>query len=270
MAQKQWIGSKIIHKEVTDSTNTDAARMSEDLPHGAVITADMQTAGKGRRGRLWISRAYENLYFSLLLKPEFAPDKASMLTLVMALAAARGIELVYGDIQPGQVQIKWPNDIVINGKKVCGILTEMQVVAGRIKHVIIGVGVNVHQQDFSEDELVHASSLDLELSHIPWKSVKHPAEREIRMELMHAILAQFEVYYGRFCVSENLKPLQELYENRLVNLGREVQVLDPGGSFTGVALGIDEQGQLVVQRTDGSRTKVYAGEVSVRGLYGYV
>ena len=100
--------------------------------------------------------------------------------------------------------------------------------------------------------------------------MKHPAEREIRMELMHAILAQFEVYYGRFCVSENLKPLQELYENRLVNLGREVQVLDPGGSFTGVALGIDEQGQLVVQRTDGSRTKVYAGEVSVRGLYGYV
>lgn len=278
------IGNKIIHKEITGSTNADAAAMAEELPHGAVITADAQTAGRGRRGRAWVSRGGENLYFSLLLRPDFAPDKAPMLTLIMALAVARGIELVYD--AAGAVQIKWPNDIVIHGKKVCGILTEMQVEAGRIGHVVIGVGVNVRQRDFSGEGLEHASSLDMELGDAsgrtdnlsfggrmamrPLDESPAQSDRDIREILLQVILTQFEQYYRQFCEAESLQPLHEAYQTRLVNLGKGVKVLDPCGSFRGVALGIDEQGQLLVQKADGSRVSIYSGEVSVRGLYGYV
>lgn len=266
----KWVGTKLIHKHVTGSTNLDAAALSGELPHGAVVVADQQTAGRGRRGRTWASHAGENLYFSLLLKPDFLPDMGPMLTLIMALAVAEGIELA-GDgtgRYVNEAQIKWPNDIVIHGKKVCGILTEMQLEAGQIKHVVIGVGVNVSHRAFATEGLAHASSLEQELGGV-WKSPVNP-EAGIRELLLNAILTQFERYYEQFCQAGSLIPLRENYQARLVNLGREVQVLDPGGSFNGAALGIDEQGRLIVQKADGTVTKVYAGEVSVRGLYGYV
>ena len=122
---------RIIHKEITGSTNADAAALAGELSHGAVIWADVQTAGRGRRGRSWLSEGEGNLYFSLLLKPGFEPERASMLTLVMALAVAQEIQAILDAKQPDmafQVQIKWPNDIILNGRKVCGILTEMQAV----------------------------------------------------------------------------------------------------------------------------------------------
>ena len=257
----KWAGQTMIYKDVTGSTNEDAARMAEELPHGAVIVADAQTAGRGRRGRSWVSAPGENLYFSLLLKPDFAPEQASMLTLVMALAVAQGIEAVCGDVRkeaPG-VQIKWPNDIVIGGRKVCGILTEMQAVPGSIRHVVIGVGININQAVFEEEGLMHASSLYLATG------------RQIdRQGLLAEVLCRFETLYAAFCQAASLKPILKAYQDRLVNQGKEVRVLEPQGAYEGIALGVDEQGQLLVQRADGSVEAVYAGEVSVRGLYGYV
>lgn len=268
----KWAGQTMIYKDVTGSTNEDAARMAEELPHGAVIVADAQTAGRGRRGRSWVSAPGENLYFSLLLKPDFAPEQASMLTLVMALAVAQGIEAVYvgtrqtkathadelqSELQ--QVQIKWPNDIVIGGKKVCGILTEMQAVPGSIRHVVIGVGININQAVFEEEGLMHASSLYLATG------------RQIdRQGLLAEVLCRFETLYAAFCQAASLKPILKAYQDRLVNQGKEVRVLEPQGAYEGIALGVDEQGQLLVQRADGSVEAVYAGEVSVRGIYGYV
>ena len=245
----------IIYKGETDSTNLDVARLAEELSHGDVIVADAQTAGRGRRGRTWVSRKGENLYFSMLLKPDFAPEKASMLTLVMAMAVAQGMETVY-TCRP---QIKWPNDIVVNRRKVCGILTEMQVVPGAIKHVIIGVGINVNQMTFTEDGLAFASSLQKETGLIKDRKV-----------LLQEVLQQFERLYEEFCRAGSLLPMVPAYEARLANLGREVRVLDPKGEYQGVALGISEQGELLVRKVDGTEEKVYAGEVSVRGLYGYV
>ena len=245
----------IIYKEETDSTNLDAARLAEELSHGDVIVADAQTAGRGRRGRTWVSPKGENLYFSLLLKPDFAPEQASMLTIVMALAVVNGVEAVYG-CEP---QIKWPNDIVVNGRKVCGILTEMQVVPGAIKHVIIGVGINVNQMTFEGDSLKFATSLQ-----------KETGIRKERQELLDAVLQEFWQLYPEFCQVGTLQPIVEAYEARLANLGKEVCVLDPKGEYQGVALGINEQGELLVRKTDGTKEAVYAGEVSVRGLYGYV
>lgn len=250
-----WAGNKRIHKKETDSTNADAFRMAEALPHGAVITADSQLAGRGRRGRTWVSKAGENLYFSLLLKPDFEPDQASMLTLVMALAVARGIEAIYA-CKP---QIKWPNDIVVNGRKVCGILTEMQAVVGAVKHVIIGVGVNVDQTEFSGEGLEFAGSL--------FQETGKTSDHEI---LLAEILYQFEQLYERFCEEGSLGFMLHDYESRLANLGKEVQVLDPKGVYRGTALGMNDKGELLVRKQDETTEAVYAGEVSVRGLFGYV
>lgn len=263
---------KFIYYKETGSTNEDAARMAEELPHGAVIVADAQTAGRGRRGRSWVSAPGENLYFSLLLKPDFAPEQASMLTLVMALAVAQSIQAVYAGTRQTkathadelqselqQVQIKWPNDIVISGRKVSGILTEMQAVPGSIRYVVIGVGINVNQAVFEEEGLMHASSLYLATG-----------RRIDRQVLLTEVLCRFESLYEAFCQAASLKPMLEEYQRRLVNLGKEVRVLEPQGAYEGVALGIDEQGRLLVRKADGGVEAVYAGEVSVRGLYGYV
>lgn len=244
-----------IYKGETDSTNLEAGRLADEVSHGTVIVAERQTAGRGRRGRSWLSESGENLYFSLLLKPDFAPEQASMLTLVMAQAVAEGIDSMCGC----KCQIKWPNDIVLHGKKVCGILTEMQLEAGRIKHVIVGVGVNVNQTEFAGEGLTYAGSLHGELGF--WVD---------KDKLLAEILERFRGHYEVFCKAGSLKPIQKAYEDKLANYGKEVKVLDPKGTYQGVALGINDKGELLVRRADGTVEEVYAGEVSVRGLWGYV
>uniref|UniRef100_UPI0040578020 biotin--[acetyl-CoA-carboxylase] ligase n=1 Tax=Acetatifactor sp. TaxID=1872090 RepID=UPI0040578020 len=252
----------VYYFEQTDSTNIRAKQEAQaGAADGTVIVADMQTAGKGRRGRSWESPAGTNLYFTLIVKPDFSAEKASMLTLVMALAVAKGIEHTMGNISD-KLQIKWPNDIIINSRKVCGILTEMSLDAetpGKIAHVLIGVGINVHKQQFSKELMDKATDIETECG-----------QAVSRKELLKAVLEFFEEYYQIFTQSGDLSKLQELYNSRLVNKGREVRVLDPQGEFTGMADGINETGELCVTLPDGSITRVYAGEVSVRGIYGYV
>lgn len=250
-----WAGAHLMYFEELDSTNLEAVRQSAQSAHGTVIVAESQTAGRGRRGRSWVSPAGENLYFSLLLKPEFVPEQAAMLTLVMALATARAIQTVSGCA----CQIKWPNDIVLHGKKVCGILTEMQVAGGRISHVVIGVGVNANQMVFDTENLRHASSIQ--------KETGRAVEREA---LLVVLLSEFEKAYEEFCRSGSLETLRQEYESLLVNRGREVRILEPKGAWQGLAMGINEKGELLVQRADGTLEAVYAGEVSVRGLWDYV
>lgn len=244
-----------------DSTNAQAKRdAANGAEHGTLIVADMQTAGRGRRGRQWSSPAGANIYFTLLLRPGFAPDKASMLTLVMALAVAEGVKKAFSGIPdcpaPG---IKWPNDIVVNGRKVCGILTELSVKQERIDYVIIGVGVNVKRQEFAPELADKAASLEAECG----QSLSREA-------LLAYIMESFQEYYTLFEGQENLAGLRESYDRMLVNRNHEVCVLDPKGEYRGIATGITDTGELCVELPDGSQTKVYAGEVSVRGIYGYV
>ncbi len=242
--------------DVLESTNVTAKEeAAKGAESGTVIVADMQTAGRGRRGREWSSPAGKNLYFSLLLKPDFDPNMASMLTLVMALAVAKGME----QMMLPSVEIKWPNDIVMNGKKVCGILTEMGMKQNTIDYVIIGVGVNVCRQQFALELVEKATDLETVCG-----------QKIERNKLLEKILACFETYYAAFLQQGDLHNLREEYNSRLVNCGREVCILDPHGEYRGVATGITDTGELCVQLPDGSETKVYAGEVSVRGIYGYV
>lgn len=251
-----WAGQNVYYFTETDSTNIQAKRMGDQgAPHGTLAAAGQQTAGKGRRGRTWESPADQNIYMSLLLRPEIAPVKAPMLTLVMAYAAAMALRECTGL----DVQIKWPNDLVINGKKICGILTEMSTEIDYINYVVIGIGINTNIEQFPEELKQTATSLRIE------------AGRSIRRSpLIAAIMRWFEKAYAGFMKTEDLSGIQKAYNELLVNCGREVRVLEPKGEWQAEALGINDGGELLVRKVDGSETAVYAGEVSVRGIYGYV
>lgn len=251
----RWAGKHICYFKELDSTNIRAKQEADSgAVEGTLIVTDKQTAGRGRRGRSWNSPAGVNVYFTLILKPVYEPDKAAMVTLVMALAVAEGITLTCGL----DAEIKWPNDVVVNGKKVCGILTEMSMEHDRIRHVVVGVGVNAGLQEFPPEIAATAASLEAEC--------KRPVSRTA---LVANILEAFEKYYEGFRRELSLSGIREKYNGRLVNRDREVRVLDPKGEFQGVARGINEAGELLVEHDDGSVTAVFAGEVSVRGIYGY-
>ncbi|MEF2606243.1 MAG: biotin--[acetyl-CoA-carboxylase] ligase [Schaedlerella sp.] len=252
----RWAGQEIVCFTETDSTNVRARKLGENgAAHGTLVVAEQQTAGRGRRGRGWESPAGSSIYMSLLLRPEFLPNKAPMLTIVMAYSVATALREQTGL----DFRIKWPNDIVLNGKKVVGILTEMSTEIEYINHVVIGVGINVNTEAFPEEICATATSIRRE-SGKTWR----------RAELIAAILRQFEVQYERFVKEEDLAYLREAYDAILVNCNREVRILGEKDGYRAVALGIDDQGELLVRKEDGTVTSVYAGEVSVRGIYGYV
>ena len=251
----EWAGCEIYYFDSIDSTNTKAKELAEEgHPSGTLVVADRQTAGKGRRGRSWESPTGIGIFMTLMLKPEINPNNASMLTLVAAMATTRAIRRVTGV----PAMIKWPNDIVMNGKKVCGILTEMSAQFDYINHIVIGIGINVHNEDFPEEIAKTASSLYLE-----------SGQHIHRASLIEAFLAEFEDVYAEYLKTEDMEGLQKEYDAMLVNRGRQVRVLDPKEPFEGKAMGITKKGELIVDTWE-SRKLVSSGEVSVRGIYGYV
>ena len=248
--------NKIIYYKQLDSTNTKLTELArEGADHGTVVVADAQTAGKGRRGRTWESPAGENIYMSVLLRPTFDASLAPMLTLCMAYSVAKVLEAKGFE----DVKIKWPNDLVINGKKVCGILTEMQMNGSQIESVIVGVGINVNVQAFPEELISKATSLYLE------------GKRKINLEeLIKEVVEEFFSVYGQFCEEKNLSFIQDKYNELLINKGKEVRVLEPENEYTAYAKGISRTGELLVVMEDGTEKEIYAGEVSVRGIFGYI
>lgn len=268
--QTKWAGKHLHYHECIESTNTALRDLAmQGACHGTLVVADRQTAGRGRRGRSWESPASKNIYFSLLLRPTFTPDKASMLTLVMACAVTRGIEQALQEsasvaavpLKLSELQIKWPNDILLNQKKICGILTELHMSPENANEysVIIGVGINVKAQVFPEELAGKAGSIEGETG-------RHIS----RKQLTKAILSAFEACYEQFEAEGDLTALLNEYNGHLINCDNQVKVLDPKGEFNGVARGISSTGELLVELPDGSVTAVYAGEVSVRGTCGYV
>lgn len=251
----EWVGQEIFYLPVVDSTNTKAKQLAEEgYPSGTLVVAEQQDAGKGRRGRSWESPRGTGIFMTLMLKPDINPNNASMLTLVAALAVSAGITKCTG--RPAG--IKWPNDIVMNGKKVCGILTEMSAQFDYVNHIVIGIGINVHNDVFPEEISHMATSLYLETK-----------EHFNRAALIEEIWEQFEHYYAVFLETEDLSGLVKEYNAHLVNMHQSVKVLDPKEPFEGKAMGINLRGELIVDTWE-SRKLVSAGEVSVRGIYGYV
>lgn len=251
-----WAGAKLHFYQTTASTNLLAKQAGEEgKPHGTLFVADEQTAGRGRRGRSWQSPPGTNIYFTILLRPRITPEQASMLTLVMAHSVAAAIYR----LTHMEVGIKWPNDVLLDGKKVCGILTEMSLEREYIHYVVCGVGINVAPQDFPEEIREHATSVET--------AYGQPISKG---ELLQYVMEELERDYDAFVAAGDLSVLQESYNRLLVNRDRRVRVLDPKGEWEGIARGINARGELLVEQPDGTVTQVYAGEVSVRGIYGYV
>lgn len=247
---------KIEYYDTLDSTNIRAKRLAEEgAPHGTLVVAEHQEAGRGRRGHAWTSPAGTGIFMTLILRPDILPSSASMLTLVAALAVYEGIRENTGL----ETVIKWPNDIVAEGKKLCGILTEMSAELEGIHYVVIGIGINANMTGFPEEVSEIATSVRI-----------HTGKMIRRSLLIAAVMEAFEKYYGVFLENGSLSGLVNVYNEHMANLGREVKVLDPEGAYTGTALGVNERGELLVQKTDGTVTSVVSGEVSVRGIYGYV
>ncbi|CUX31815.1 biotin--[acetyl-CoA-carboxylase] ligase [Clostridium sp. C105KSO13] len=253
----QWAGKKIYYFDEIDSTNTRAKQLGEEgALHGTIVVAEEQSAGRGRRGRAWKSPIGSNIYMSILLRPEdIPPVKAPMLTLVMGLSTAEGLR----EYTSLDIQIKWPNDIILEGKKLAGILTEMSTEVDFINYIVIGTGINVNMKQLPAEVAEKATSLRLETGRFMRRS-----------EIIAIIMKKFEKNYQIFMENKDLGQLQEKYNNLLITREKEVRIIGTREEYGGYALGINEKGELMVRKSDGAVETVSSGEVSVRGICGYV
>lgn len=251
------IGRALICLPTVDSTNSEVKRQAlAGREEGLAVLADGQTGGRGRRGRQFESPAGKGLYCSVLLRPACALDQLPQLTAWTAVAACDAVEEVCG-VRPG---IKWTNDLVLEGRKLCGILTELGLEgeSASLQYAAVGVGINVSQQaaDFGPGAAPVAVSLAQVLGKAPR-----------RTDLAAALLAALDDMYRDFPARRD--SWYERYRRDCLTLGRQVRVFRGSGSFTGVAEDLAGDFSLIVRRADGSREIVNAGDVSVRGLLGY-
>ncbi|MCR5671639.1 MAG: biotin--[acetyl-CoA-carboxylase] ligase [Butyrivibrio sp.] len=255
----KWAACNIVYKEVTGSTNDDAAALAKSgAEHGTLVVADRQETGRGSRGRGWETPAGTNIAMSLILRPVAELKDISMLTLIMGLSVAEAVDECLGRPDVFSM-IKWPNDVVLNSKKICGILTELHMnPENTISDVVIGVGINVNMTSFPD-----------EIKEIAGSILSESGKELDRSAVVARCMERFEENYEKYNRSFDLTLLKESYEKRLINKDRRVRVLDPEGEFEAEALGITTGGALVVRCDDGEVKEIGAGEVSVRGLYTY-
>lgn len=252
------IGRNIIYLDSTDSTNTYAKKaVEEPFKEGTAIIADEQTAGRGRLGRHWVSTKGKGIWMSIILKPDILPADAPKLTIAAAIAVAKALQ----SCCQLEAKIKWPNDIVAGGKKLCGILTEMSAEADEIRYVIIGIGINANMEirDFGPEVSAIATSIRIESG----RTVSRKA-------LTASVLNEFDKIYKIFIRDGSIKPLLDEYKVKSAVLGKEVRVISKKEEIIGLAVDISEEGHLVLRLADGSHRQIMSGEVSVRGLYGYI
>lgn len=240
-------GRRIHHFFKTDSTNAVALALAADgEPHGSLVIAEEQTAGRGRLGRAWHSEKMSGIYLSLILRPEMTPQQAPLLTLVAGLAARDAVVQVTGLA----VDLRWPNDLLTGGKKFCGILTEMQAEAQRIHYVVVGIGMNVNHAKLPAELEPIATSLRL--------ATGRPVSR---LELLAGLLASFDRYYNQFLNEGSAPLIARFSEVSSYARGKRVRVAAPREEFTGVTEGLDPTGTLLVRRDDGQLVPVLAGDV---------
>ena len=254
--QTEWAGrGEVAYEPVMNSTNIRAKEMARaGAPHGSLAVCDHQTAGRGRMTRRWETPAGEALTQSMVLRPKMPVEQAQLCTFAAALAAAKAIEEVCPELKPG---IKWPNDVVIGSKKCVGILCEM-VLDGSGYAVVPGVGININQKAFEGELADKATSLFMETG--------RPVDR---WQVLCAYLKQMEQAVDAL-EREGLLGIWQEYAARSVTLGSRVRVVGTDMEFTGTARAVDETGALIVTDENGEDRRVLSGDVSVRGLMGYV
>ncbi len=253
----QAVGNTVICLERVDSTNDECRRRAASgSPSGLVVLAGEQTGGKGRRGRTFQSLPGKGLYLSALLRPQVTLAQVSQLTAWTAVAVCRALKALTGLI----CDIKWPNDILLGGKKLCGILTELGLEGetGALDHVVVGIGINVSQRE---------GDFGPELSPIATSLAQHMAAPPLRVQVASALLDQLEALWNGFPQQKG-EYLAE-YRQRCITIGREVKLIRPSGDTLAQATAVNDDFSLQVLLPDGTQETISAGEVSVRGLLGY-
>ncbi len=241
-------GKRVYHFFKTDSTNRVAMELGyADEPEGAVILAEEQTAGRGRAGRSWHSERGAGLYVTLLLRPKLSPVQAPLLTMLAGLSAHTAVLAQTGL----SAELKWPNDLLLNGKKLGGILTEMYAEPNAVRFVIVGIGINVSQEKFPGEIAVTATSLRKETGRL-----------HSRLEVLVKLLSQFETDYNRF-LQEGAGYVVQRFEliSSFAN-GKRVKVDTGRETFVGTTMGLSAEGLLMVKKEDGGSVTVIAGDVS--------
>ena len=257
------IGRNVLYYDELDSTNSYAKKLAtEGCEDGTVVIAGRQTAGRGRIGRNWYSPQDKGIYMTVVLKPMIPPEKIQLLTLAASVAAVDAIRCVC-DVEAG---IKWPNDIILDGKKVCGILTEMNCETDLVNFAAIGIGINFSQKpgDFPDELRDKAVSL---MTYLQDRGTQ--GKTPDRLDLIRSVLTELDKGYSLLmedCGSE----IVEMWKQRSLTIGREVSIHHRDGQFTGIARNITLDGRLVVSCSDGAIREVLSGEISVRGLLGYI
>lgn len=233
--------------DTIDSTNTAAKRLAkEGAPHGTVLIANRQTAGRGRMGRQFDSAPDAGIYLSVILRPQCPPDQLMHLTCAAGVAMCDAVESVTG-IRPG---IKWINDLVLENRKLGGILTELSVDRGITEFAVIGIGINCNRESFPAELQNIATSLSVDRAVLAGAMIDALYEMDRNLPEKEALMAR----YRKDCLT----------------LGKAVKVHRTDNIFTGTASDLDDDGGLIVALDDGRTVTVSAGEVSVRGLYGYI
>jgi BirA family biotin operon repressor/biotin-[acetyl-CoA-carboxylase] ligase len=250
------IGREVIFYEVTTSTNDKVMEIGQRGVEGTVVVADAQTHGRGRFGRDWVSPPNVNLYFTVLLKPPFAPKDAPFITLMAAVAVVSAIREYTGL----DAVIKWPNDILIRDKKVGGILTEMKSSMDRIDLITLGVGVNVNMA---------LNMLPKDIKPLTTSLKEEKGEYVNRVELLKAIFAKLEYWY-KSLLEGRRKVLLDEWLRLDSTIGKEVNVKTRDGTtrfqeriMSGIAEGISDEGELIVRLFSGTVEKVCAGDVTI-------
>ncbi len=252
----KWAGQPpMLYSQSMTSTNIVLKQAAESgAAHGTVALCEEQTAGRGRRGRGWESGKGQGLWVSLLIRPGLAPNRAQLITFAAAIAMAEAAEKATGL----DIRIKWPNDLVLEGKKVCGILLELSGDVETIDYVVVGTGLNVGLSAYPADLKDKAISLQDALG-----------RKVERAPILRAYLAAMERCMDSL-EREGLPGIRQAYERKSCTLDRKVLVSGGVEDFSGTAAGLDEDGALLVKLEDGSIRRVLAGDVSVRGVMGYV
>ncbi|ENH97320.1 biotin [acetyl-CoA carboxylase] ligase [Gracilibacillus halophilus YIM-C55.5] len=246
--QTKWLGQTVVFEEVVDSTQDVAHKTAQKgAEHGTIVVTDKQLKGRGRRNRIWASDHAEGLWLSMILRPELSPFEASQFTLFTAVSLVETLQKLTGLT----IHIKWPNDLYIRNRKVCGILTEMQAELESVNYIIIGFGLNVNQTEdhFTDAIRERSTSLSLE-SNRTWD----------RIQLLQAILEDFETNYYKY-QQEGFSYIRKKWLHYAYKLGEEVKIITPHRSFFGIIDGISADGALIVLNENGEKEVIYSAEI---------
>ena len=249
----EFIGKKVIHLDTVGSTNDYAKEIGNKVSGGTLIISEQQTKGKGRLGRVWKSKSGDGIWMSLIIKPKIEPYKTPFLTLVAGASVVKALSNL-----GVEASIKWPNDIIVHNKKICGILTELSAEMERVNYVVIGIGINIKTIDFPDEIKEKATSLYKE------------GYKLSRVDIVRQFCIEFEKLYKGYILDGNKQDTLELCRKYSAIIGKQVYVIKNNKRELVKCIDINENGNLIVKEKNGEIQEIMSGEVSIRGVKGYV